>query len=412
MAPAIGLGLGGLGHQGVFWGCGGVGGQRRGSGVLDGRVVARIEEALHVSGLGSGVRAGGNETAVETLGGGSTGGHGGERGAPEVGGTGGVAAGLLEAGGFGEDLGVAGEAGQGQTEPSFGLKHVLRAEGGTDGADEVAGACLIHGDGLEEGECVSGAANLGIGAGYGAAHGDVVGVVLRCGLEDLNPAEEVAIVQEQLGAADGEVGPEGGELIALASGEVGATIEGLKDGIELFVVAKVVEEPAVLKFKACGSGAAVEEIEVLHAVEVLGGLRGVSQGEIEAGFALLEFDVGLQLGADIRGDFVDLGEGLGVAVAGHEGEDQALPGVGGFGVGSVGGKLRAGGLQLGLRPRNGSSEGFGGGMDCGRRDVDYEVGWTEVGVRGAHTVARADLESGVDQTRPGVGSAGVAGNAA
>ena len=73
----------------------------------------------------------------------------------------------------------------------------------------------------------------------------------------------------------------------------------------------------------------MREVEVLDAMEIERGVRGVADGEVEAGDALHPFDVGFELAAHVQGNLAEFGERLGVAIAGHEREDEALPGVGG-----------------------------------------------------------------------------------
>ncbi len=64
--------------------------------------------------------------------------HGGQRGAPEVSGALVVAAGLLEAGGKGQNLRIVRKAVERLAQPGFSLGHVGGQQGRPDGSLEVA----------------------------------------------------------------------------------------------------------------------------------------------------------------------------------------------------------------------------------------------------------------------------------
>ena len=85
-----------------------------------------------------------------------------------------------------------------------------------------------------------------------------------------------------------------------------------KDRIEADVVLGVVEQPGVLHFKACRSGRAVQQVVVLHAIEIAVARRGVADGDIEAGNALHELDVGFKLPANVGRNLVEIVERFGV----------------------------------------------------------------------------------------------------
>ena len=226
------------------------------------------------------------------------------------------------------------------------------------------------GMGFEEGHGVGCAAGLCVGAGYGAANVEIVRKALRCGLEQLHAALRVAVVEEGLGAADGETGPEGLELIALLGGEAGAGVKALQGRVKRVVVAEIVEQPGVLHFERGRDGGAMERVIALEAVEGFGCVRRIAHSGVEAGFGLDELDVRLKLAAHVGGDLHDLIERLGVAVAGDERKDQAFPGVGGLGAGRIGGKLRGRGVvaldaDLGLCGSGAQGAGSGVGCVCG-----------------------------------------------
>ena len=80
----------------------------------------------------------------------------------------------------------------------------------------------------------------------------------------------------------------------------------------------------------------MHKVVVIDAVEIEGSVRDVAHGEVETGDALHPFDVGFELATHVVGDLADFGEGFSVAIAGHEREDEAFPGVGGERVRRIG----------------------------------------------------------------------------
>ena len=111
----------------------------------------------------------------------------------------------------------------------------------------------------------------------------------------------------------------------------------------------------------------MHEQVVFDAMEIERGVLGVANGEVKAGNALHPFDVGFELAAHVGGDLAEFGERLGVTIAGHEREDEALPGVGGERVRRVGddGDL-AEGFNRGLNDGANGSETHRG-VSCGWR---------------------------------------------
>ncbi len=155
------------------------------------------------------------------------------------------------------------------------------------------------------------------------------------------------------GAAHGPIGPDIFHLLALIRTQIRASIEALEERIERDVVLEVVEQPGVLHFKIAGRGRAMHEVVIFDAIEIVRGVRSVAHGEVEAGHALHPFDVGFKLAAHVVGNLADFGEGLGIAIAGHEREDEALPCIGGERVRRIGNDVDL-------------AEGFNGRLNDGR----------------------------------------------
>src|ERR1035438_7086696 len=78
--------------------------------------------------------------------------HDGQRGAIVVGGALVVSASLLKAGGQGENGWMARVALERLAQPSLGMSSVVGRKSRTDSALEVARGCVLHGDGLKEGQ--------------------------------------------------------------------------------------------------------------------------------------------------------------------------------------------------------------------------------------------------------------------
>ena len=125
----------------------------------------------------------------------------------------------------------------------------------------------------------------------------------------------MACLHGGVGAAHGPVCPQRLRLFALRRGQIGAGIQPQKDRIEADVVLGVVKQPGVLHFKAGRSGRAMQKVVVLDAIQVIGGVSGVTDCDIEAGDALNELDVGFKLAANVGRDLGELVEGFSVAVA-------------------------------------------------------------------------------------------------
>jgi hypothetical protein len=174
----------------------------------------------------------------------------------------------------------------------------------------------------------------------------------------LDAVLRVACVEVVGGAANCPVDPEGANLLAVGRTEIGARVETLEDGIKRGVAANVVEKPRVLDFNGDGKFGAMEEIEIVDALEVSAGVRRVADGDVEAGDSLYPFDVGFKLKADFRRDLRKFSQCFGVAIGGDERKDEALPGVGSEGVGRGEGDVGCvGGLEGGVDLVSGTGEG-------------------------------------------------------
>ncbi len=62
----------------------------------------------------------------------------------------------------------------------------------------------------------------------------------------------------------------------------------------------------MLNFKTGRRGRAVQQVVVLHAVEIFAGLRGIADRDIQAGNALHKLDVGFQLPAHVGRNLVEV----------------------------------------------------------------------------------------------------------
>ena len=69
----------------------------------------------------------------------------------------------------------------------------------------------------------------------------------------------MAAVHGLAGAANGPIGPQSLNLLALGWGQILARIETLQERIEPDVVLHVVKKPGVLHFEAGGHGSAVQK---------------------------------------------------------------------------------------------------------------------------------------------------------
>ena len=181
------------------------------------------------------------------------------------------------------------------TQPDLGLTFVVGGKSGTNSAFKVAGGCLLHGDGFEEGQRFSGAAYARKPTGHGLAHGEVVGEGLTGGLENVHSALRIAVVESSGGTAHAPVGPDILHGLALSEGEIGAAADAHQGCVERTIVANVIEQPDILDFDVgrrlfLGLG-----VIGLHTVHVLHGVGDVAGGGVEAGLGFEEVDVAVEL---------------------------------------------------------------------------------------------------------------------
>ena len=200
--------------------------------------------------------------------------------------------------------------------------------GGKRGADrslEICGAAILEIDLLEDGQRFLGPAYREIAAGYGFAHGEIVGEGLCGGVQNIGSAGVVAVVEGGSGAAHAPGSPQALDGLALGIGQVLTSSETHQRGIEGAIVLRVVEQVGVLDFYVSRRLFAQGLIVALHAIEEGGGIDRVSGGGVETGFGLLEQNVGLQLLAHGRRDEFDLFQCLAVAVGLLESADESAP---------------------------------------------------------------------------------------
>jgi len=138
-------------------------------------------------------------------------------------------------------------------------------------------------------------------------------------------AKQMSALHGSHGATYGPVRPQSLNLCSLLGGQIGARIQARQNRIERDVVLQVVEQPCVLDFQACGCSRPMQQIIILHPVQIFSGPCRIPHGYIQAGNALHKLDVRFQFLAHRGGNQGDFADRLGVAVGGLQAGDQTLP---------------------------------------------------------------------------------------
>ena len=153
---------------------------------------------------------------------------------------------------------------------------------------------------------------IDVAACDGAAHAEIVRIVLCGGLKNVDGELRVAGLHLIGGAAEAPVDPDGLHLPALIGGEVAARIEVAQCGIEVVVVAGVEEQPGVLDVNAGRCRSAAQQVVVLYLVEVFDRVGNIAAGHIEAGLGLDEVHIALKLLSEVGRNLGNVLKGLGV----------------------------------------------------------------------------------------------------